>query len=165
MWPRLQLDVEGELVVMARKPRGEHASSHWHTVLPLLAASPRRVYSGDVVRLAGWIHLPSDADTSVHYALWADILRASALRKDPNAHAFAPPSPLSSTPLPPTAAWPYPFDALCSCASRACRRCLVEILRRCLLPYMQPVNVGLHAHKAGSQSTDHGAAGSAGLII
>jgi len=167
MWPRLQLDVAGELVVQARGHGGAHQPSHWHTVLPLLSATPKRVAPGDQVRLAGWMHLASDADSPVRYALWADILRASALRRDPDAHALVPPSPLTAGRLP----WPSPcpapltkgLAAVCSCASRACRRCLVETIRRCLLPCMVPMYVGLRPRSAGSQVGGMG--GGAGPMI
>lgn len=45
---RLVLDLDGELVVDARGPSGEHRPSHWHTVLPLL--SPRCVALADTCR-------------------------------------------------------------------------------------------------------------------
>ena len=79
-WPRLELDVDGEIVLESRGPNGEpverseHAT-HWQTVLPLLAPRPVPLAPGDTVRLSVAFDVPKHVDEATGYELKGDIQR------------------------------------------------------------------------------------------
>ena len=79
LWPRLVLDPEGALVVESRGPRGEHAKSHWQTVVPLMAARPALVAPSQTVTASFEVDLRDGKPTTpLKYSLAAEIGAAPA---------------------------------------------------------------------------------------
>lgn len=79
LWPRLVLDPEGALVVESRGPRGEHAKSHWQTVVPLMAARPAPVGPSQMVTASFEVDLRDGRpNTPLQYSLTAQIVEAPA---------------------------------------------------------------------------------------
>ena len=79
-WPRLELDVDGEIVIESRGPNGEavHRSehaTHWQTVLPLLAPRPLTVAPGDTVRLTVDVQSSLRVEEPTRYELMGEVVR------------------------------------------------------------------------------------------
>ena len=95
LWPKLELDPSGEIVVEARGPTGEHLESSWQTLLPLIAPRPLPVRAGDSVSLTMTIELEAGVKAAPRYTMeGVTTLQGSGTPRAPNASGGAAPTRL-----------------------------------------------------------------------
>ena len=73
-WPKLILDPQEELVVDSRGPVGEHAKSHWQTVVALLSSRPVKVSESSSMLVHFDVTVGEAIDDPVRYTLNAKLV-------------------------------------------------------------------------------------------
>jgi len=69
LWPRLVLDVKGDILVEARGPAGEPRESSWQTLLPIVSERPLPVSAGDCVEVNLAVELGEEVAKAPRYVL------------------------------------------------------------------------------------------------